>query len=55
MRRYAATAMFAIVLLTSGCSLAEGVFWAGGDEYYSAGSDYDSRSRHFDAEHDRWE
>ena len=54
MRRYAAAALLAILLVTSGCTLAEGVFWAGGNKYYSAGSDYDSRTQHFDAEHDRW-
>ncbi len=54
MRRLKAAALLALALITSGCTLAEGLFWAGGHEYYSEGSDYDSRTRHFDAEHDRW-
>ena len=43
-----------LLLTASGCSLAEGIFWFGGHESYSAGSDFESRKSHFDAEHDRW-
>lgn len=56
MRRLATIAILAILLLTSGCTLAEGLFWAGGSDHYTGGgSDFNSRSSHFAAEHERWE
>jgi len=55
MRRMTATLILMTILATLGCSLAEAVFWSGGNNAYSAGSDFDSRSHHFDEEHRRWQ